>query len=87
MATVFIPPMMQRLTGGIERVEVDGKTLRQIVAALEERFPGTKRWLCEGDNLRPGVAAAIDGEVATMGLIQPVPSNAEVHFIPALSGG
>lgn len=87
MPIVFIPPMMQRLTGGAERVEVEGKTLRQVIEALERRYPGTKRWLCEGDSLRPGVAAAIDGEVAAMGLLQPVPPNAEVHFIPALSGG
>jgi len=87
MAIVFIPPLMQRLTGGVERVEVEGKNLRQVIAALEERFPGTKRWLCEGDDLRPGVTAAVDGEVVTMGLLQPVPPNAEVHFLPALSGG
>lgn len=87
MPIVFVPPMMRRLTGGAECVEVEGKTLRQVIEALERRYPGTKQWLCEEDRLRPGVAAAIDGEVATMGLLQPVPPNAEVHFIPALGGG
>jgi len=87
MPTVFIPPMMRKYTDGVEHVQLEGKTLRQIVNALEERFPGTRRWLCEGDQLRPGVAAAIDGEVAQMGLLQSVPPDSEVHFLPALSGG
>lgn len=87
MATVFIPPMMQRLTDGVERIEIEGKTLRQIIAGLEHRFPGTARWLCEDDRLRAGIAAVVDGEFATMGLIEPVPPSAEVHFVPALSGG
>ncbi|MDA1192346.1 MAG: MoaD/ThiS family protein [Candidatus Poribacteria bacterium] len=87
MATVFIPPMMQKLTNGVGQVEIEGKTLRQIVEGLEVVFPGTKKWLVEDDHLRPGVAAAVDGETVSMGLISAVEPNSEVHFIPALGGG
>ena len=87
MATVYMPPMMRKFTDGVETVEIQGKNLREIVNGLEERFPGTREWLCEGNRLRPGVAAAVDGETATMGLIQPVNTDSEVHFLPALGGG
>ena len=87
MAMVYVPPMMRRLTDGVESVSIEGKNLRDIVNGLEERFPGTRKWLCEGDRLRPGVAAAVDGETARMGLIQSVNSDSEVHFLPAFGGG
>ena len=87
MATVYVPPMMRRLTDGVESVLIEGKNLREIVNGLEERFPGTREWLCEGDRLRPGVAAAVDGETARMGLIQSVNPDSEVHFLPAFGGG
>ncbi len=87
MATVFIPPLMRRHTGGVEQVEVEGATLRQIIEALEERFPGVKQRLMQDGQIMPGVAASIDGETETMGLIQPVQPDSEIHFIPAIGGG
>jgi hypothetical protein len=29
----------------------------------------------------------VDGEVARLGLLQPVRADSEVHFLPALGGG
>ena len=37
MATVFIPSLLRDLTGGSDRVEVPGATVRQVVNALEAR--------------------------------------------------
>ena len=87
MATVFIPPLMRKHTDGVEQLEVEGATLRQIIDALEKRFPGVKRRLTQDGELMPGVAASIDGETETMGLIQPVQPDSEIHFIPAIRGG
>jgi hypothetical protein len=39
------------------------------------------------DALRPGLAVAINGTVSRLGLRQPVPAGAEVHFLPAIGGG
>src|SRR5262249_35777389 len=58
-----------------------------IIAALEERFPGIRERLCSGHGLRPGIAVAVNSQIATLGLMQPVPENSEVHFLPAVSGG
>jgi molybdopterin synthase sulfur carrier subunit len=85
--TVWIPAPLRSLTAGQETVRVTGTTLRQILEALDRLYPGLKSRLCDANGLRPGVAVAVNTQVATLGLIQPVPQGSEVHFLPAISGG
>ena len=40
MATVFIPSLMQSITGGQQTVEIEGSTVRQIFENLEKAHPG-----------------------------------------------
>lgn len=87
MPQVYIPPLLRELTDGHEIVEIPGTTVRQIVTALDHRFPGIKDRLCDGEGLRPGLSVAVDGRVSSMGLIQKVGEMSEVHFIPAIGGG
>lgn len=87
MVKVFIPPLLRDVVGGLELVEAAGSSVRQIVAALEARFPGIRERLCDGDNLRPGLAVAVNGTVSSVGLLQKVPDGGEVHFLPAVGGG
>ena len=61
--------------------------MRQVINDLDRQFPGIKDRLCDGDELRPGIAVAVDTQVATMGLLQPVREDSEIHFLPAISGG
>ncbi len=87
MATVFIPTMLQSLTGGVKQVEVEGGNVRRVIDRLEELYPGMKARLVEDGGIRPNLAVAIDGEVARMGLLEKVGENSEVHFVPAIGGG
>ena len=87
MATVYIPSLLRDLTGGRDTVNAAGRTVRQIIEDLEARFPGIRQRLCDGESLRPGIAVAVDGELATRGLLQSVDHQSEVHFLPAISGG
>ncbi len=88
MAVVWVPPLLQKHTGGAERVRVEGATLRQVVTNLCARYPGMRpRLLTEDGQLQSGMAVAIDGETNHLGLLEPVRDDAEVHFIPAISGG
>ena len=87
MAIVFIPTMLQPLSGGITQVRVAGRTIRSIINSLEERFPGIKERLLQDGDLRPDVAVAIDGETALDGVAELVGEDSEVHFIPPISGG
>ena len=87
MATVWVPALLRDLTGDRETVEVAGRTVGEIIDALEARFPGMRGQLCRGTGLRPGLAVAVDTQIARLGLSQPVGETSEVHFLPALAGG
>ena len=87
MATVFIPSLMQNLTGGLHRVEVEGSSVRQIVESLEKAHPGIKERLVENNRIKSNISVAIDGEVTPLGMLGKVGETSEVHFLPAIGGG
>jgi len=87
MATVWIPPLMRELTGGVERIAVPGAKVRDLVDALDARYPGIKARLVEDDTLRRGIVLTIDGVANRQGLRARVEPNSEVHFVPAIGGG
>jgi sulfur-carrier protein len=87
MATVWIPPLMRSLTDNQEQVEVEGESVRQIIEALDARYPGVAARLIDDNRIRPGISVAVDGTIGNKGLREAVKPNSEVHFIPAMSGG
>ena len=89
MAEVWIPPKLQQLTGGNQQVQVEGSTIRRLINYLEKQYPGIKEFLCDEmeDDLIPGLAVVIDGEVSLLGMLDKVQENSEVHFLPAIGGG
>lgn len=87
MATVFIPTQLRSLTGGRDRVAVAGACVGDLVDAIERLHPGFRERVASGEEIAPGLAVAVDGENATLGLLEPVGPASEVHFLPALGGG
>ena len=87
MATVFIPTMLQPLTGGVKQTECEGRNVRQIIDGLDAQFPGVKARLVEDGEIRSNLAVAIDGDVARMGMLERVSETSEIHFVPAIAGG
>ena len=87
MATIFIPSLMQNLTSGKSIVEIPGATVRQIIDNLEGEFPGMKDRLVDDGRVKPNISVAIDGEITTLGMLEKVGENSEVHFLPAIGGG
>ena len=87
MAVVWIPSLLRDLTQGQESVNVPGANVREVIDALETLYPGMRERLCEGEQLRPGIAVAVDTQIARLGLLQPVAEESEVHFVPAVGGG
>ena len=87
MPTVVIPALLRKFTGGAARVEVPGRSIRELVRHLGEQFPGIDKQLLVDGDIRPSIAVSIDGEIATGGVLDTVGENSEVHFIPALGGG
>lgn len=87
MATVFIPSLMQSLTDGKHQVQIGGSTVRQVINNLEIEFPGMKERLLDDGQIKPNISVAVDGEVTTLGLLEKVGEDSEVHFLPAIGGG
>ena len=87
MPTLFIPIHMRKFTGGAEQVEVEGATLRAALRQLAERHPAVMDEIVQGDRIRPGLAAVVDGEQTVEGLRAPLKPASEVHFLRPISGG
>ena len=81
MAVVVIPSRLPHHTGGEERVEVEARNVRALFAALVERYPALAA------ELREGSTVAIDGEIVSDPLLEPVEPDSEIHLLPPLAGG
>ena len=79
--------MLQKMTGGDKKVDMDARNVRQVIDRLDELYPGIKNRLVEDGEILPNLAIAIDGDVAIMGMLEKVREDSEVHFVPAIGGG
>ena len=87
---VRIPTPLRRLTGGQDKVSVEGDTLNAVVASLEDQFPGIKARLCDDEgNLRNFVNVYVNGEDVRFldGLDTATSAGDEVSVVPAVAGG
>jgi len=87
MAMVYIPTLLRPMTGGVATLELEGSTVSQLIAALDQRCPGIATHLLDGDALARGLAVSINGAVAPLGARAKVSGRSEVHFLPAIGGG
>jgi molybdopterin synthase sulfur carrier subunit len=87
MATVLLPRSLLALFPGAERRHVlDGRTVGDLLEALDARIPGLRDRLVEpGPRLRPHINVFVAGSPAD--LASPVTADDTVHVIPAVSGG
>tara|TARA_B100001245_G_C22505980_1_gene256011 strand:+ start:80 stop:346 length:267 start_codon:yes stop_codon:yes gene_type:complete len=87
MATVYIPSLMQNLTEGQSKVEIEGTSVRQIITHLENQYPGIMERLVDDNRIKGNISVAVDGEITPLGMLEKVGENSEVHFLPAIGGG
>jgi molybdopterin converting factor small subunit len=87
MPKVYIPSLLQDLTGGKATVEVGGSTVREVINNLEKAHPGLQHRLIDHGQLRANISVAIDGEITPLGLLEQVRDDSEVHFVAAIKGG
>ncbi len=87
MPTVAIPSLLRNLTSGEESITVPGTTIREVIDNLEDRYPGLKARLCEGDRIKPGIAIYVNGLLTRGSILERVDAEAEIHFLPAIGGG
>jgi sulfur-carrier protein len=81
MARVTFMTQFRDFTDGIASVEVDVRSVQQLIRALSEKFPAL------APHLDAGVAFAIDGQLYQDALFQPINEDSDVHILPMLAGG
>jgi molybdopterin synthase sulfur carrier subunit len=85
-----IPTALRRITQDSDVVEVEPGTVGEIIAHLEESYPGFRARVCEDDGkLRRFINIYIDGEDIRFldNLATRVPDGAELSIILAIAGG
>ena len=87
VAIVFIPSMLRPMVGDRSTVAVSGSTVREVVENLTLRYPSLRPRLLDKGQLRSSISVAVDGEISSLGLLDSLEEDSEVHFIPALAGG
>jgi molybdopterin converting factor small subunit len=72
----------RRYTGGRREFEIEARTLRDVIRALDKMYPGL------GEHLEEETTVAIDGAIHDApGYFQQLRQGSEVFFIPKLEGG
>ena len=87
MALVHLPRSLVALFPGTpRRLEASGATVADVIADLDAQVPGIRnRILDAGPMIRTHINIFVAGQRAT--LATAVPDGADVHVIPAVSGG
>jgi molybdopterin converting factor small subunit len=91
--TIFIPGSLRALVDEKSQVELEvpaGGTLRDALHVLWMQFPGVRdRLINEQGNIREHINLFVGSENVrhTGGFATPLPQNAEITIVPAISGG
>ena len=89
-AKVRIPAPLRKLTNDQAVVEIEGKTIQELLAGLDKGYPGLKERICdESGQIRRFVNIFVNGEDIRFkdGPNTAVAEGSEVSIIPAIAGG
>jgi molybdopterin converting factor small subunit len=78
---VLISSLSRHYSGGVKEFEIAAQTLRDVILALDRRYPGL------GEHLEEETSVAIDGEIHEVGYFHPLRPGCEIFFIPKIEGG
>ena len=85
--TVRIASPLRSYTAGASSILAEGATLQDVLAHLDQRFPGIRfRMIDEQDRIRPHMRLFVNTSEAKK-LSDAVRAGDTVHVICALSGG
>jgi molybdopterin converting factor small subunit len=80
MVRVVFPDHLLSRTGGEREVHLEAGNVRELLEALEARFPGSREALGKS-------AVAIDGQIYQDAFLEPLDAGAEVFFLQRIEGG
>ncbi|HXF38431.1 MAG TPA: MoaD/ThiS family protein [Blastocatellia bacterium] len=85
-----IPTPLRKITGGADVVEAEPGTVREIIASLDQSYPGFRTRICEDeDKPRRFINIYVDGEDIRFldNLSTRVRDGAELAVVLAIAGG
>lgn len=80
MAKVVFPDHLLHYTDGQRQVQLMVDNYRELLLALEERWPGIRERLAKS-------AVAIDGQIHQDAFLEPIGADSEVFFMARIEGG
>ncbi|WP_455242306.1 MoaD/ThiS family protein [Petrachloros mirabilis] len=84
---VHIPSALQSYTTQRREVPANGDTLADVLASLDQRFPGIRfRIIDEQDRFRPHIRIFVN-DLQASHLQVPIGADDQVYIVCALSGG
>jgi molybdopterin converting factor small subunit len=84
---VHIPGALRSYTREKSAVEAEGRTVDEILSALDRRYPGLRfRIITEQDTIRAHIRIFVNDEQAR-DLSSPLQPDDQIHIVCALSGG
>ena len=87
---VRIPTPLRKLTQEKEVVQVDGKTIAEIIESLDSKFPGLKNRICdEKGEIRRFVNVFLNDEDVRFleNQATALKDGDEISIVPAIAGG
>ena len=81
LVNVRIWGSLRGAANGQAEVEVEARTVGEVLARLRERYPGLKA------QIDRGVAVSVDGVVHNRSWLAPIKPGAEVVLLPRIEGG
>ena len=71
----------RRYTEGVREFEIQARTVRGVISAMDRLYPG------RGEHLEEETSLAVNGVIHEVVYTQIIPADAEVFFIPRIEGG
>ncbi len=78
------------MTGGQSKIQANGRSVHELLAALERQYPGIRQQVCdETGEVRSFINVFVNGaEIRQLqGMATPLKDADEVSIIPAMAGG
>jgi molybdopterin converting factor small subunit len=87
---IVLPAALREYAKGASRVQASGRSLENLLADLERKFPGIRqRVLADTGRIREYVVVFVNGDQVTEGepeLVR-IKDGDTVHIIPSVAGG
>lgn len=89
MASIRVPTALRTFTAGASDIEIEAATVRDALAALDQKHPGIAAKIMKDGEVRPFIRIYVGPEdIGSLeGLDTKLSARDEVSIIPAIAGG